>query len=143
MSWPDNPRPAKSLTTLRLQVNARWPNRNKDSDGMLASAPHHTANPGSDHEAWVTDGLVNVVTALDITNDPAHGPSSQALAEALIASRDPRIKYVISNRKICSSKVQPWVWRPYNGSNPHDHHCHISVMSDKSYYDDTKPWIIE
>jgi hypothetical protein len=77
---------------------------------------------------------------MDITNDPSHGVDSEKLAESLIASRDPRILYVISNRKINSSVKSPWQWRAYNRSNPHDHHVHVSVVSDRSLYDDTRPW---
>jgi hypothetical protein len=77
---------------------------------------------------------------MDVTHDPAHGVSGDDLAAGLVASRDPRIKYVIWNRRICSSEVSPWVWRPYSGANPHDHHVHISVKPEKSLYDDESPW---
>lgn len=85
---------------------------------------------------------MGVVTAMDITNDPKNGVDSERLAEQLRLSRDPRIKYIISNKKICSSLLQPWVWRKYTGSNPHDHHVHISVKEDKKFYDDVAPWEI-
>lgn len=146
MGWPDNPRPAKALTALRLQVNARWPNRSKLSDGLIGDASHQTRD--SDHNPWVIDSDgKRVVTALDITNDPAHGPSSQAIADALVASRDPRIKYVISNRRIANHEAvhgeAAWTWRPYFGKNPHDHHFHVSVIADQSLYDDAASWKIE
>jgi hypothetical protein len=38
---------------------------------------------------------------------------------------DKRISYVIFNGKICSSK-KAWAWRPYDGVNKHNHHCHVS-----------------
>jgi hypothetical protein len=38
---------------------------------------------------------------------------------------DKRISYVIFNGKIASSK-KAWSWRPYDGINQHNHHCHIS-----------------
>jgi hypothetical protein len=31
-------------------------------------------------------------------------------------------------------------WRPYNGSNPHTAHVHVSVRKGAKYYDDDKPW---
>jgi hypothetical protein len=148
MAWPNDPRPARSLVTLRDQVNALSPNRDKSSDGMLASEAHTQVNPVSDHEPRVGDGGVGVVTALDISNDPAHGISSEALAEALRAAKDERIKYIISNKKIASGTGQgqpPWEWRPYPvppNKNPHDHHVHISVKPDKALYDSTAPWTI-
>lgn len=145
MGWPNDPRPAKSLVTLRNQINVLSPNRDKSSDGMLASMAHTQANPKSDHEPRIGDGGIGVVTALDITHDPAHGIDSEQLAEALRAAKDGRIKYIISNRKIASGTEQDhtaWEWRAYNGANPHNHHVHISVKSDKSNYDSTEPWVI-
>ncbi len=130
MAW----RVAKALLTLRDQVNARWPNRNKDSDGTIGNAEHSARS--SDHNP--TDA--GIVCAMDITHDPKSGCDSYALAEVLRASRDPRIKYIISNRKICSSQVDAWNWRPYHGSNPHDHHVHISVLDIPSKYDSTAEW---
>ncbi|MFX5922282.1 hypothetical protein ABTE55_19065, partial [Acinetobacter baumannii] len=48
-----------------------------------------------------------------------------------------------SNRRIASSLVSPWQWRPYNGPNAHTHHVHVSVMDDPALYDDTSPWQID
>lgn len=119
MAW----RLAKALETLRAQVNAKWPNRNKSWDGTIGDTAH--ASRTSDHNP----DSHGVVRAFDITHDPTHGFDSYAFAEKLRQSRDVRIKYVISNRRIFSSLVQPWLWRPYSGSNPHDHHVHVSVMA--------------
>ncbi len=130
MSW----RVAKSLLTLRDQVNALYPNRDKSSDGTIGDERHQATH--SEHNP--DDN--GVVRAMDISNDPAHGVVSDKIAHALIDSRDPRIMYVISNSKICSATVHPWEWRDYGGSNPHDHHFHISVVADPAKYDDTRPW---
>jgi hypothetical protein len=113
------------------------PGRNKSSDGTIGDLSHQ--NRPSDHNPN-KDG---VVTAIDITHDPAHGVDAGQIAEMLRLSRDPRIKYVISNRRIFSSQKQPWQWRPYNGPNAHTHHVHLSVVGDKALYDDTQPWPIE
>jgi hypothetical protein len=148
MGWPNDPRPAKSLVVLRNQINALSPQRDKSSDGMLASDAHTQANPTSDHEPRIGDGGVGVVTAIDISHDPAHGINSETLAEALRAAKDDRIKYIISNKKIASGAGQDhpaWKWRPYPvppNRNPHDHHVHISVKSTKEHYDSTAPWVI-
>src|SRR6478736_2150370 len=148
MAWPNDPRPAKSLVTLRDQINALSPNRDKSSDGMLASEAHTQANPTSDHEPRIGDNGIGVVTAIDISNDPAHGINSEDLANALRAAKDERIKYIISNKKIASGTGQdhpPWEWRPYPvppNKNPHNHHVHISVKPDKALYDSTAPWMI-
>jgi hypothetical protein len=133
----DNPmawRVAKSLETLRDQVNAKWPNRDKSSDGTIGDAAHQATN--SDHNP----NSAGVVTALDITHDPAHGLDARKLAETLVASRDPRIKYIISNGQIVSSVVSPWQWRTYTGSNAHRAHVHISVNGSAGLYDDARAW---
>lgn len=134
MTW----RVAKSLEVLLAQINALSPNRDKSSDGGIGNAEH--ASRSSDHNPWVMDGSMGIVTARDFTNDPAHGIVSEELAETLRMSGDPRLKYVISNKKIANPDIQGGAWRPYSGSNPHNHHCHVSVKSDKAHYDDETPW---
>lgn len=136
MAW----RPAKSLVTLREQINQMAPNRSKASDGTIGDAAH--ASRDSDHNPWVRDGNIGVVTALDITHDSEDGCDAGAIVQALAESRDPRIKYLIWNRRILSSRVQPWVWRNYTGRNPHTKHFHLSVKPEKSFYDSTDPWQI-
>ncbi len=131
-------RVAKSLEVLRDQMNAAHRRRRKENDGTIGDAAHQART--SDHNPWVRDGAVGVVTALDITHDPAHGVDTYAMAETLRLNRDRRIKYVISNRRIFSSQVHAWEWWPYAGPNPHDGHVHISVLSDKALYDDRTPW---
>lgn len=132
MSW----RTAKSLDVLLRQVDAAYPGRDKSSDGTIGDERHQATKSEHNPDAH------EIVRARDITNDPAHGLNARSLAEALIASRDPRILYVISNAQICSSKVQPWVWRPYSGVNAHRAHMHLSVVEDPALYDDERPWDI-
>lgn len=132
MSW----REAKSLLKLLDQVNKAYPNRDKSWDGTIGDAAH--ASRVSDHNP----NKQGVVTAIDITNDPKHGLISGELAERLRQSRDKRIKYIISNRRIVSSQVHPWEWRFYGGPNPHDHHVHVSVLGSQSLWDDVRPWSI-
>ncbi|WP_434616451.1 DNA/RNA non-specific endonuclease [Azospirillum sp. B2RO_4] len=137
-SW----RVAKSLLVLREQVNAQAPDRNKGSDGTIGDAAHASRN--SDHNPWVTDGAAGVVTAMDITHDPRGGCDAGALAAAIVASKDDRVKYVIWDRRIANHATidgQPaWAWRPYTGANPHNKHVHISVLSEKVQYDNEKEW---
>lgn len=129
---------AKSLETMRAQFNKHSPSRNKASDGWIGDAAH--ASTTSDHNPWVKDGSMGVVTALDITHDPKNNVDTWAIAEHMRQQRDPRIKYVISNKRIFSSTTSPWVWRTYTGSNPHSSHIHISVNSGKHHYDATHDW---
>ena len=67
MAW----RVAKSLLKLRDQINAHAPKRSKKSDGYIGDAAH--ASRSSDHNPWVKDGKMGVVTAADFTHDPAGG----------------------------------------------------------------------
>jgi hypothetical protein len=134
-SW----RAAKSLMRLREQVNAKAPARNKSHDGMVGDARHRSRN--SDHNPWVDGG---VVTAYDITHDPARGCDVGRLAEAIRSTRDPRVKYLIWRRRIANFApirgAAAWAWRPYGGSNPHDKHLHISVKETRVHYDNTDRW---
>lgn len=130
MSW----RLAKSLERLREQVNAAVPNRNKAWDGTIGDAAHSARS--SDHNP-----LQGVVHAMDITHDPAHGLDSEQLAEAIRISDDPRVAYIISNRKIANRSIANGAWRPYKGSNPHDHHVHISVVHT-ALRDDVRDWTL-
>ncbi len=58
---------------------------------------------------------------------------------ALIAAKagEKRISYVIFNGRIASARMG-WRWRKYSGSNPHNHHCHISFTkqgdADSSFF---------
>lgn len=142
VSFSANSRAALSILALRAQVNALAPARSKASDGILGDDNH--AKRSSDHNPWVKDGSTGVVTAIDITHDPARGCDALLLAQSLVDSRDPRIKYIIHDRRIASSiptqGLPAWTWRPYGGSNPHRAHVHLSVQPVKALYDDTRAW---
>jgi len=133
MTW----RLARALETLRSQVNVKWPNRSKSSDGSVGDTSH-AARP-SDHNP-----VNGVVHAIDITHDPKGGFDSYAFADMLLKKQDRRVKYIISNRRIGSGPqgLQAGVWRKYTGSNPHDHHVHISVVAGPAE-DATDPWSID
>jgi hypothetical protein len=133
---------AGSLEKLREQINSRFPNRSKASDGTIGNEEHKARS--SDHNAWIPDRdaegrEIGVVSALDITHDPRNGVDTYKLAEALKASGDPRIKYIISNGRIWNPSVSP-NWRTYSGKNPHTMHIHVSVHSQKSLYDSRNNW---
>jgi hypothetical protein len=140
VSW----RVAKSLNVLLGQVNAAWPSRSKTSDGSIASGAHTLANPSSDHEPWVPPPAGGVVTARDFTHDPKSGADMARLAETLRASKDPRIKYVIWDRRMFSSyptsSSAAWTWRSYTGKNPHTAHLHVSVQPSPGLFDLSSPW---
>ena len=134
---------AKSLSKLRSQANARWPTRNIKSDGWIGDANHLKKGfANSDHNPHVKDGATGIVTAIDVTHDPKSGCDAGVIADVLVGSRDPRIKYVIWNRRIISGDAgpSPWTWRKYTGKNPHNMHVHISVKGTKAKYDDNSDW---
>jgi hypothetical protein len=134
-------RVARSLLTLRDQVNAAHPKRDKAADGTIGDARH--AASISDHNP----DYAGVVRALDLDHDTT-GPEdarldAHALADTLVASRDPRLKYVISRGRIARSyrkgSIAPFTWAPYTGEDPHTSHIHVSVVST-SLADSTRPW---
>jgi hypothetical protein len=133
---------AKSLDKLRAQINAKFPNRSKASDGWIGDPAHQSTS--SDHNPHIKGANENIVSALDITHDPANGCDAGKIAKSLIAKKDPRIKYVISNGKIAASYVvgnnAAWGWRNYTGKNKHNHHFHISVRAQKALYDSVVAW---
>ncbi len=136
MPW----RTAKSLVRLRDQINQTALKRSKANDGTIGDTAHAARN--SDHNPWVKDGNMGIVTAIDITHDPDNGCDAEQIVKALIRSRDARIKYIIWSRHIISSTVQPWQERDYSGSNPHTKHFHLSVKPNKDLYDSTDTWQI-
>jgi len=140
MSW----RPARSLVQLRAQLDRHAPHRSLASDGTIGDSAH--AARASDHNANEHD----VVTAEDFTHDPAHGADMSDFAELLRAGEDPRLAYVIWDHKIFDGPnksgtggggVEPWIWRRYDGADPHTGHLHISVAGDPELYDDPSPWL--
>lgn len=136
MAW----RVAQCLKKLREQINEIAPNRSISSDGTIGDSAH--ASRKSDHNPWIEDNGIGIVSAFDITHDPINGCDVEKLVNSLVASKDQRIKYIIFNRKIISSSIKPWEWRPFTGKNPHINHCHISVKNDKESYDSIVPWQI-
>ena len=124
-------RVAPALDTLLGQLNALAPSRSKVSDGSIGDPAHQSKGSTSDHNPRVVAGQ-NLVLARDFTHHPAGGLDCTVLADALRLGRDPRVRYVIWARRIMSGSggPQPWAWRPYRGTNPHDRHLHLSVVGD-------------
>lgn len=115
--------PAPACKQALADATHRWPKRSKASDGIMGDARHQKRK--SDH---------NVGNAVDVTHDPKHGCHGDTIAS--YALKDSRTKYVIWNRRINSLDGRGW--RKYTGSNPHTHHCHISIKS--SARNNTKHW---
>jgi hypothetical protein len=132
---------APSLVTLRREINDLWPGRNKASDGTIGNLAH--AARASDHNP----DAAGVVRAMDITSwIGSDGDVADLLVRHLRATRDPRVSYIIWQGRICNSRAvdgaAPWAWRPYDGSNPHDKHVHVSVRPAPTG-DDPSLWHLE
>jgi hypothetical protein len=133
MAW----RLAKSLATLRAQIDKRWPHRDRKSDGTIGDTRHQAKGTKSDHNP----NKAGVVTAFDVTRDAKHGPDLKKLIPLLL--KDKRTKYLIHDRHIYAPAIQGGKARPYTGKNAHKQHLHISVSSNPDMYDRTFPWLIE
>ena len=120
---------APAAQAILDQATALWPDRSRASDGTIGDQAH--ASRTSDHNP----DSRGIVHAADLTHDPAHGCDNHVNAEQV--KDDPRVKYVIWNRRIWNPSVS-LSWRPYTGSNPHDHHMHVSVTVAGE--NDTSPW---
>jgi hypothetical protein len=119
------PHLSKAAETLRNQVNEKFGDRLKDSDGWLGDSKH--SYRVSDHNPAAPSG---VVRAIDIDRDlsgKAKPDLMPYLADQLrvCAKKDKRISYIIFDGKIASRKSL-WRFKSYKGSNPHRAHCHIS-----------------
>jgi hypothetical protein len=127
-----------ALTTMRDEVNSRWPGRDKASDGTIGDEAHQSSdsdhNPDADQSVDAWDMDVNLYGAskgipyddLEFLKDrfQAHEASQYWIHNRVIASRD-----------------DGWKRWNYSGDNPHDKHIHWNTRS--SHEDSTKPWGIE
>ena len=117
------PKLSKAAQTLRAQINAKWPKRDKSSDGWIGDT-RHQARPSDhnpDENGWVR--------AIDVDADLTKKYKDQSwdLANELrlfAKAGEKRISYIIHHGKIASSRMN-WKWRTYKG-NPHTGHIHIS-----------------
>lgn len=146
-SW----RLAKSLETLRDEVNRWQPRRDKSSDGTIGDPAH--AMRVSDHNP----NAAGVVRAFDCDAGPGLSPTGvNATVGRTVAEAARRAgaaghramgpgAYVIYDHRIASAiSVPPWSWRPYGGTglDPHTSHPHVSVTTrpGRRGYDSTKAW---
>jgi len=134
MAW----RLADSLVVLRDEVNRRWPNRSKASDGTIGDPAH--ASRTSDHNP----NSAGVVRAIDITSNGIDPNWYAEHIRTLGAGGHPPLQnhgYVIYNRRAAYAS-NGWRWVRYTGSNPHISHIHVSVGRSARQYDSRVSWRI-
>ncbi len=119
---------APSLAVLRAELNARWPHRDRASDGWIGDDRHQATK--SDHNPN-SRGSVN---ALDVDED---GVSFAVVFAAI--KRHPSARYVIYERRLYH-RLRDWRPEPYSGPNPHDHHFHLSIDQTARAEQDRRPW---
>jgi len=110
---------------LREQFDDSFPDRDRTSDGWIGDTRH--ASRPSDHNPDPSSGIVRAIDVDRDVSGKAKPDLMPDIADQLrgLAKTDKRIAYVIFNGRIASSRLG-WRWRKYTGSNPHNHHCHVS-----------------
>jgi len=124
------PRLSKALVQLRTQVDDCYPDRDRRSDGTVGDTRH--AARKSDHNpdeqgwvrAWDCDRDLSGRAKPDLMPDLA-----DQIRLLCKSKKERRITYIIFDGRIASAK-KSWEWRPYEGSNKHNHHCHISFAKE-------------
>jgi hypothetical protein len=144
MAW----RNCKASITLETEINQKWPNRDKSSDGTLGDAAH--AARESDHNPWLVVNGVGVVRARDIDED-LDGNRTPGAYDArvlfdhllrLARAGDARLNgggYLIYEGKIYSERDN-WAARTYTGENSHSQHIHVSFSRNQAGFDSTRTW---
>lgn len=115
---------APSLVRLIEETDRLYPKRSKRSDGSIGDTSHQ-ARP-SDHNpdrGWVD--------AVDITDDDKSGCDVDLLVKHLVATKDPRVSYLIHKGTIWKGYpnrgLAPFTPQVYTGPNAHRLHAHISI----------------
>jgi hypothetical protein len=128
-----NPRLCSAGITLRLQINQRFPNRSRRSDGWIGDARHRKKGSASQHNpdenGWVR--------AIDIDENMGrgrdrNGATAKELADQLVAyagSSLPgadRILYVVYENQLASGTYRRWFWKWRGKGYGHTAHIHVS-----------------
>jgi hypothetical protein len=125
-----------NLNELLEQMNARFPKRDKASDGAIGNTSHaaraSSHNPDKTGSPEFRDGdSKNEVRARDIDKDlkDEHGVTMEKVVQhwltAARAGKLPWVRYIIFNKRIWH-KRDNFKTRKYTGSNTHEHHVHVN-----------------
>ena len=121
------------------EINKRFTDRDRASDGTIGDAAHATRT--SDHNPWVILDEVGIVRARDVDKDGVDAAGLTEYLRQLGADGDNRLYpggYVIFNRRITTPDFSGW--KTYTGSNPHTAHFHVSFSTAAAGFDSTRPW---
>lgn len=150
-------RPAKSLLTLRAELDAVFPGRFIGADGFITGYDSQ-ANPRYGSSGHNPNSLGHVM-AFDISTTNT-GPqideaTGRALAEYLRVKANAGFRYLIHDMAAgapepkIAGDFSAWGWRAYTG-DPHSNHIHISLTDDyqwgedcglaQAIYDDESSW---
>jgi len=84
---------------------------------------------------------------MDFTHDPTMGfdalEFADWLAKRLKSGQEGRVKFIISNGRICAGAKQPYrpgIWREYKGVDQHITHVHVSVAHPQGVFDYPEEW---
>jgi hypothetical protein len=119
--------PAPCLLTLREELDERYPDRDRASDGMIGD-PSHASRDSQHNPDWasIPPGCVR---AYDVDSNGPLGVTTPLVRDVLEATiGDPRVWYVIWAGKI-ASRSHGWVWRVYTGASMHLEHVHLSLRA--------------
>jgi hypothetical protein len=118
----------KAGQQLREQYDQTFPDRDRRSDGWIGDLRH--ASRPSDHNPDPKSGVVRAIDTDADVHKSGKPDLMPDIADQLrrAAKTDKRIAYIIFNGRIASPRLG-WRWRKYKGSNPHNHHCHVSFTN--------------
>lgn len=130
---------APALVVLRAEIDKKWPNRDRSTDGWIGDTSHAASglpeNGGSDHNP----NRRGVVDAIDIDVDGINCPTVVAAA-----IRHPSTHYVIWNRHIWSKDYLDSNGLPrqrnYSGADPHTNHIHVSLTQSTTAENRRTAW---
>jgi len=139
----------KSLARLRSDFNARFPGRDKTTDGWIGDWEHqqHTSGHNPDDTAgslseYTDADTIPEVRAIDVDKDLRDTKITMPMVIAGILKTPndlKRLKYIIHNATIWT-KSNGWVPKEYTGTNDHTEHAHFS--GDPAYDEDTTAWSV-
>lgn len=129
---------------LRKQIDARWPGRDRKSDGWIGDRAHskRKSDHNPDRNGWVK--------ALDIDENMGkkgkwrNGLTAKHLTDQLVMYAKSglpgadRVKYVVYEGRLASGTYRSkwWKWRPGNWG----HYQHIHISFTDAAIDDNRLW---